>query len=162
MRRIGIVLTVAVATLLAAAAVARAGAPTHEWVTIDETFTFSDCGFPVQERDTATLHFISWFDAAGNRTRQLVAAPGSRVTWTNPLTGASVTSPNPYVVHKRDNPDGSVTVAFTGLQFVLRGGGRTYVDSGRDLVVFSDAGVDVLASSGPSADLCEALRATIG
>ena len=162
MRRIGIVLTMVAATLLAAAGVARADAPTHEWVPIDDTFTFSDCGFPVEEHDVARLHFISWFDAEGNRTRQLVAAPGSRITWTNMLTGASVTTANPYAVHKRDNADGSLTVAFTGLQFALHGSGRAYVDSGRDLVVFSEAGINLLASAGPSADLCAALTAAIG
>ena len=163
MRRIIVLLAIAIVTALAAAAIsAHAAAPVQEWVSIDDTFTWDDCGFAVEEHDVAALHFISWLDASGARTRQLVAAPGARITWTNVATGASVTSVNPYVVHKRDNPDGSLTVAFTGLRFALHGGGRAYVDSGRDLVVFSPGGVEVLASAGPSADLCEALTATIG
>jgi hypothetical protein len=116
----------------------------------------------VEERDVATLHFISWFDASGVRTRQIVTAPGSRITWTNPATGASVTTASPYAVHKRDNPDGSSTIAFTGLVFAITGGGRAYVDSGRDVIVFSPDRVEVLSSVGPGADLCEALAATIG
>ena len=55
-----------------------------------------------------------------------------------------------------------MTVAFTGLVFAIPGGGKAYVESGRDLVVFSPGNVELLASAGPSADLCEALSATIG
>lgn len=69
---------------------------------------------------------------------------------------------NPYVVHKRDNPDGSATIAFTGLVFVIPRGGRAYVESGRDLIMFSTGGIELLSSAGPSADLCEALTARIG
>jgi hypothetical protein len=155
------VLTGAV-TALVAAAVAWPAAPEQEWVTLDDTFVWDDCGFPVREHQTGRLHLISWFDAAGVRTRQIVVAPGSRSTFTNVLSGASVSTPTPYAVYKRDNPDGSVTVAFTGLRFHIRDAGVSYVDSGRDLVVFSSTGVSPLAGSGPSDDLCDALRAAIG
>ena len=65
----------------------------------------------------------------------------------------------PFVVHKRDNPDGSATIAFTGLSFAIPERGRAYVDSGRDVVVFSSGGIELLSSVGPSDDLCEALAA---
>lgn len=163
MRRITMLVAVATATLLTAATTsAQAAAPVHEWVAIDDTFTWDFCGFAVEEHAVAKLHFISWFDESGARTRQIVAAPGARLTWTNAATGASVTTANTYVAHKTDNPDGSVTIAFTGLVFAVRGGGRAYVDSGRDLIVFNDSGIQPLASAGPSADLCEALTAAIG
>jgi len=163
MPRIIVLLAVAIVTSLAAAAtVAQAAPPVHEWLSIDDTFTWDDCGFAVEERDVARLHLISWYDESGNRTRQIVTAPGARITWTNPATGASVTTPNPYAVHKRDNTDGSVIIAFTGLSFVIPGGGRAYVDSGRDVILFSDGGIELLSTVGPSADLCEALTAAIG
>jgi hypothetical protein len=164
MRRILVLLAVAIATsLVATGAPANAATPVHDWVDIDETFAFDDCGFPVQEHDVLTLHFVSWYDASGLRRRQLVLAPGARITWTNPETGASVTSSNPFAVHKTDNPDGSSTIAFTGLRFAIPGGGRAYVDAGREVIVFSpDTGVEPVSSVGPSADLCEALAATIG
>lgn len=115
------------------------------------------------EHLTGSFHFVSWFDASGVRTRQLVAAPRAQITWTNADTGASVTSANPYVAHKRDNPDGTVTIAFTGLVFLVTGGGRAYVDAGRDVILFSPStGVTPLGGTGPSADLCEALTAAIG
>ena len=163
MRRITILLAVAIATLLTAATTtAQAAAPAHEWLSIDDTFTWDFCGFPVEEHMVGRLHSISWFDESGNRTREVVTAPGSRLTWTNTDTGASVTSGNPYAVHKTDNPDGSVTIMFTGLGFAITGGGRAYVSSGRAILLFSSGGVELLASAGPGADLCEALTAAIG
>ena len=163
MRRISILLAVAATTALGAAStVAHAAAPVHEWVSVDETFTWDGCGFTVEEHDVGALHFVSWYDASGVRTRRLVLAPGFRITYTNPATGASVTSVNPFVVHRSANPDGSDTIAFTGLAFALQGGGQAYVDSGRDVIVFSAGNAEVVSSVGPTADLCEALSATIG
>ena len=164
MRRFLVLLAVAVVTsLVATGASAHAAAPVHEWVPIDETFIFDDCGFPVAERDVALLHLISWYDAAGVRQRQNVLAPGARITWTNLATGATVSTASPYAVHKTDNPDGSATIAFTGLVFAIAGSGRAYVESGQDRIVFSpDTGVEPLSSVGPTADLCEALAAAIG
>jgi hypothetical protein len=164
MRRILILLALAaVAPLALAAGPASAAEPEHEWLSVDETFTQSNCGFPIVQHDVVNLHFISWFDDSGSRTRQTVTAPGTRITWTNPQTGASVTSANPFVVHKTDNADGTTTIAFTGLDFAIPGGGHAYVSSGREVIVFSPSeGVEVLSSVGPSADLCEALAAAIG
>lgn len=159
MRIFGLVLA---ALALAGASSAQAAPPIRESVAFDQTFTWDDCGFPVEENVVGTLNFISWFDESGKRTRQLVTAPGFRVTWRNADTGESVSSASPYVVRKEDNPDGSATIAFTGLVSAITGGGRAYVTSGRVVIVFSDAGIDVLSAAGPSADLCEALTATIG
>jgi len=163
MRRITILVVVAIATSLAAAAtLARAATPAQEWVPIDETFTWDGCGFAVQEHDVLTLHLVTWTDAAGNRTRQVVTAPGAKITWTNAANGKSVTSANTFAVHKTFNPDGSVTLAFTGINFAIQGGGKAYVDSGRQLAVFADGSFTPISSSGPSDDLCEALTAAIG
>ena len=140
---------------------ASAAAPEKEWVTLDDTFVWDDCGFPVMQHDTGRLLFVSWFDESGTRQRQIVAAPGSRSTYTNLATGKSVSSATPYVVHKTDNPDGSVTVAFTGLRFVISSGGAISVDSGRELIVWTEKGMTQLSSAGPSSHLCHALRAAI-
>jgi len=163
MRRITVLLAVAVATSLSAAAtLARAAAPMQDSISIDETFTKSDCGFPIQEHDVLTLKFTTWTDASGAPVRGLVTAPGARLTFTNLATGASVTTANPFTVHRTFNADGSVTIALTGLDFVIRGGGHVYVNAGRLLLVFANGSVEPVASSGPSADLCEALTAAIG
>lgn len=163
MRRLSIMLVAAIAASLAVA-VAPAGAakPVHEWVPIDETFAFDGCGFAIQEHDVLLLHFISRYDASGTRQAQIVTAAGAKITYTNANTGASVTIANPFVVHKTDNPDGSQTIAFTGLVFSLPGGGSRYVDSGRDLIIFASGDVQPVSSAGPSDDLCAALAATIG
>jgi hypothetical protein len=157
-----VVVSTIISAALAVAAPARAAAPVHERVVVDSTVTFDFCGFPVEESLKGTLQTTSWFDESGNRTRETVTAPGLRITWTNGDTGASVSSGNPFVVHKTDNADGSVTVMFTGLGWVMNSGGSAYVSSGRAVLVFSEAGVELLAASGPNADLCEALAATIG
>ena len=102
MRIIGLVLA-ALALAGASAAYAFAAAPTHDWVTIDDTFTWDDCGFPVEESVDGTLQLISWFDDAGNRTRQNLLAPDFHVTWRNAETGESVSSASPYVVRREDN-----------------------------------------------------------
>jgi prepilin-type processing-associated H-X9-DG protein len=163
MRRITVLVVVAIATSLAVGAtLARAASPTREWVEIDDTFTWDDCGFPIEQHDVATLHFTRWLDDSGVRTREIVTAPGSRSTWTNAETGASVTSVTPYVVVKEFNPDGSAVITFTGLSFAIQGGGRAYVSSGRAVILFADGSVEPLSGSGPSADLCEALTAAIG
>ena len=163
MRRITILVVVAMVTSLAAAAtLARAAGPTQQWIDVDETYSWDDCGFTVVQHDVITLHRLTWFDESGDPSRRFVAAPGSKITWTNPATGKSVTSANPFTVHIRFNPDGSMLVAFTGLNFQIKGDGKVYVDSGRDLVLFADGSVEPLKSSGPSDDLCEALTAAIG
>jgi hypothetical protein len=163
MRRITVLVAVAVATALSAAAtLAQAAAPQQEWIPIDETFTQNSCGFPIQEHDVLTLHLTTWSDGSGAPQRQIVTAPGARITWTNPATGASVSSQNPFAVHKTFNADGSVTVALTGLSFAIRGGGQAYVASGRALFVFSNGSVTPISGVGPSDDLCEALAAAIG
>jgi hypothetical protein len=163
MRRILVLVAVAIVTSLAVAVtLARAAAPVQEWVSVDDTFPLDDCGFAVEEHDVGTLHFTTWLDDAGNRTRGIVTAPGLKITWTNLATGASVTTANPFVVHRTFNADGSITIAFTGLVFALNGGGKAYVESGREVIVFSNGQVEPVSSAGPNADLCEALAATIG
>jgi len=165
MRRITVLVAIAVATALSAAAtLAQAAAPEQEWIPIDETFTQDFCGFAIEEHDVLMLHRITWLDESGAPVRRLVAAPGARITWTNPATGKSVTSANPFAVHIQFNPDGSAVIAFTGLNFAIQGGGKAYVDSGRDVILFmfADGSVEPVSSSGPSADLCEALTAAIG
>ena len=159
MRIIGLALA---ALALAGASAAYAAAPEHRWVSIDDTFTWDDCGFTVEESVVGTLHLISWFDDAGKLTRQIVTAPDFHVTFRNPANGESVTTASPYVAHKEANPDGSLTIAFTGLVGSITGGGRAFVTTGREVIVFSDGGVELVSKVGPSADLCEALNATIG
>ena len=163
MRRVLLLTALALTTsLVAAGSAAQASAPVHETVPIDETFTQSDCGFDIVEHDAFTLRLITWLDAAGDPLRQNVLASNAKITYTNADTGASVTAANPFAVHKTFNPDGSVTIAFTGLSFSIHGE-RHYVNSGREVIVFSETdGVTLVSSAGPSDDLCAALTDAIG
>lgn len=159
MRSIGIALA---ALALTGASAAYAAAPEHSWVSIDDTITWNDCGFTVEESVVGSLHLISWFDDAGKLTRQTVTAPNFHVTFLNPANGKSVTTASPYVAHKEANPDGSLTIAFTGLVGSITGGGPAAVTAGREVIIFSDGGVELVSKVGPFGDLCEALSATIG
>jgi hypothetical protein len=157
----------AAATCLAAGALTTAGpaaaaGPASDWVTLDDTFTWDDCGFPVVQHDTGRLHFLVWTDETGQIVRRWVLAPDAKSSYTNPASGASVTSGDPFVVHRYNNSDGTITVRISGLRFQLRGGGTVYVDSGREILLFTESGRTVLSSVGPSADLCAALSAAIG
>jgi hypothetical protein len=147
---------------LTAAGPAVAAGPASDWVTLDDTFTWDDCGFPVVQHDTGRLHFLVWTDETGQVVRRWVLAPDAKSSYTNPATGASVTSGDPFVVHRYNNSDGTITVRVSGLRFQVRGGGIVYVDSGRDILLFTGSGRTVRSSVGPSADLCAALSATIG
>jgi hypothetical protein len=166
-RAVRAIAALAAATLLAVGVLATAGpaaaaGPTSDWVTLDDTFTWDDCGFPVVQHDTGRLHFLAWTDETGQTVRRWVLAPDAKSSYTNPATGASVTSGDPFVVHRYNSSDGSITVRISGLRFQLRGGGTVYVDSGRDILLFTESGVTVLSSVGPSADFCAALSAAIG
>lgn len=159
MRVLGLVF---VAVALAGASAAQAAGPEHRWISIDDSVTHDSCGFTVEESFVGTLHLTTWFDDAGTLARQIVTAPNFHVAWRNPATGESVRSASPYVAHKEASPDGSLTIAFTGLVGSITGGGRAYVTAGREVIVFSDGGVELVSKVGPSGDLCEALIATIG
>ena len=161
-RTITLIAIAAAAALVFAAPGALAAAPVQEVIQIDDTFTHSNCGFPVEEHVQATLRSTSWYDESGARTREIVTASRSTITWTNLDTGASVTTASPYVVHKTDNPDGTTTIAFTGLVLALNDGGQVYVASGRAVLLFAPDHVEPVSNAGPGTDLCEALAATIG
>lgn len=166
-RPVRAIAALAAATFLAAGALTGAGpataaGPASDWVTLDDTFVWDDCGFPVIQHDTGRLHFLAWTDETGQTIRRWVLAPDAKSSYTNAATGASVTSGDPFVVHRYNNADGSITVRISGLRFQVRGGGTVYVDSGREILLFTESGRTVLSSVGPSADFCEALNAAIG
>jgi hypothetical protein len=103
----------------------------------------------------------------GNEIRDLTVFPNFRVTFTNPATGKSITTPSPAVTHVTINPDGSAVVAVTGLQghLVVGGGPPLAADVGRLVLFFSgpeDEEPDVLFQAGhfnfgPFPQLCDVL-----
>src|SRR5215207_10412042 len=169
MRRLVLLLGLTGVLALALAVGARALPPEHFPVEhVDETFTIEgECAFPVivhVEGDTRHTHF---FDQEGNEIRDLTVFPNFRVTFTNPETGKSITTPSPGVEHVTINPDGSFVVTLTGLggHLIVGGGPPLASDVGRIVFFFSgpeDEVPDILFQAGqfnmgPFPQLCDVL-----
>jgi len=95
----------------------------------------------VASRSTSTssdVRHTEFFDAEGNVIRGLTVFPRFRVTFG--ANGKSITTVSIAVEHATINPDGSFTIAVTGLQGHLIVGGRPplAVDVGRIVVFFSE------------------------
>jgi hypothetical protein len=169
MRKLSKLLALISVLTLVLAAVARAVPPEHFPVEhVDETFTIEDeCAFPVIVHVEGDVRATLFFDQAGNEIRDLVVFSNFRVTFTNPATGKSITTPSPAANHVTINPDGSAVVAITGLQghLVVGGGPPLAADVGRLVLFFSgpeDEEPDVLFQAGqfnfgPFPQLCDVL-----
>ena len=72
---------------------AVASPPAAETVQVNDSFSFDDCGFQVDATTTGSIRFSTHFDANGNLAFVLNNYRLSQ-TYTNPATGASLTSPN--------------------------------------------------------------------
>jgi hypothetical protein len=169
MRKLSKLLALTSVLTLVLAAVTRAAPPEHFPVEhVDETFTIEDeCAFPVIVHVEGDVRHTVFLDQAGNEIRELTVFPNFRVTFTNPETGKSITTPSPAVEHVTINPDGSAVVAITGLQghLVVGGGPPLAADVGRLVLFFSgpdDEEPDVLFEAGhfnfgPFPQLCDVL-----
>jgi hypothetical protein len=113
MKRLTVVFLVTLAALVAAAPSAQAAPPTHERVPIDDEFTDQSCGFPVQVHVTGFMLVIEWADEDGT-IRRFEGFPQARTTFTNLITGESITVSAAGSAHITDNPDGSFTAVGTG------------------------------------------------
>jgi hypothetical protein len=169
MRKLSKLLALTSVLTLLLAVMARAVPPEHFPVEhVDETFTITDeCAFPVIVHVEGDVRDTVFIDQAGNEIRELVVFPNFRVTFTNPETGKSITTPSPAVSHVTINPDGSAVVAVTGLggHLVVGGGPPLASDVGRLVLFFSgpeDEEPDVLFQAGqfnfgPFPQLCDVL-----
>jgi hypothetical protein len=121
------VLAAAAGALLLASA-ATATEPSSTIVNVDVTFTNTlDCPFPLIETVSGSYKDTVYYDAAGNPVKEILTAQyggALTVTWTNPVSGATLTS---FEAAPHYNPDGS----FQSLQNVglistsrFRGRGR--------------------------------------
>jgi hypothetical protein len=113
MKRLAVVLLLTLAALAVAAPSAQAAPPTHERVPIDDEFIDESCGFPVQGHVTGFMLIIEWVDKDGT-TRRFEGFPQARTTFTNLITGESITVNAAGSAHITDNPDGSFTAVGTG------------------------------------------------
>jgi hypothetical protein len=113
MKRLAVVLLLTLAAVAVAAPSAQAAPPTHERVPIDDEFIDGSCGFPVQGHVTGFMLIIEWVDEDGT-TRRFEGFPQARATFTNLITGGSITVSAAGSAHITDNPDGSFTAVGTG------------------------------------------------
>lgn len=136
---------------------------------VDDTFTLpvseNPCGFSIDVHVVGDVRHTEFFDAEGNVIRALTVFPRLRVTFS--ANGKSITTVSIAVEHARINPDGSFTVAVTGLQghLIVGGGPPLAVDVGRIVVFFSgpqDFDPDIVFQAGkfnfgPLPQLCDVL-----
>jgi hypothetical protein len=167
MRKLAVLLACTGLVALALGAVARAIPPEHFPVEhVDDTFTIvGECAFPVDVHVVGDLRHTHFFDQQGNEIRDLTVFPGWRVTFS--ANGKSITTVSPAVEHVTINPDGSATVAITGLQghLLVGGGPPLATDVGRIVFFFSgpdDEEPDIVFqagnfSFGPFPQLCDLL-----
>lgn len=132
----------ACAAALVLAASASATPPLATVVSVDVTFANSfDCAFPLQETVSGSYKDTLYLDAAGNPTMEILSAQFGgplTVTWTNPVSGATLSSNEaaPLIVYY--NPDGSfAALQNVGLVFnvTVPGQGTVLLDVGRIVIV---------------------------
>jgi hypothetical protein len=169
MRKLPTLLALTGVLTLVLTTVARAAPPQHFPIErIDDTFTIEDeCAFAVIAHVEGAIRNTRFFDRTGTEIRGLTIYPRFRVTFSNPDTGKSITTASPAVEHVTINPDGSATVAVTGLQghVIVGGGPPLAADVGRVVFFFTgpdDEEPDVLFQAGqfnfgPFPQLCDVL-----
>lgn len=147
----------------------RAAGPDVFSVPVDETSSFEACDFPVENHTTGAIRIHDFFDEQGNLVRE-VANYNLKITYTNSLTGESVTSRSAGPDILQVNPDNSANLLSIGLlaRIVLPGQGLLAVQTGRLVLFFTDPGdqePDVLFEAGPHDDdtavdaaICQAIE----
>ena len=162
-----IALAVATAALLLPVA-AGATPPTSTIVSADATFTNTfDCAFPLTEAITGSYKDTVYYDAAGNPVKEILTAQYRgplTVTWTNPLSGATLSSHEAAALIVYYNTDGSFqSLQNVGLIFnvTIPGQGTVLLDVGR-LVIVRHQGIVFEAGphqeeNGDTAAFCAAL-----
>lgn len=170
MRRLAVLVAAMGLGALAVGAVATAGRPTHSVEHFDNVFTIpaapaGPCAFAIQGHATGTVRTTEFFDSSGNLTRVISAFPTARVTFS--ANGKSISTVTPSVQHLTLNPDGSATLAITGLSghLVTGGGPPLAADVGRIVFFFSsptDTEPDLIFQAGqfndgPFPQLCDVL-----
>jgi hypothetical protein len=162
MKRLTVVLLLALMALVAAAPSALAAKPTHERVPIDDVLVDESCGFPVEVHTTGFLLAIEWVDEDGS-LRRFEAYPQLRSTYTNLDTGESITVNIAGPAHITEGADGSFTLVGTGnwgwdINPDTDEPGH-FLTSGRFVFSIDAAGNESFSRVGRIIDLCAKLAA---
>lgn len=131
---------------------------------VDDTFVLGDCdGFSVIEHVEGTVKVSTHFDQDGNFVMEIVRF-SLHHTYTNSVTGASLSSPDVGIDKIVSNDDGSASVSVIGIvgRIVVPGEGLVFAHLGK-IMFDADTG-EVLFVAGPHDDfgdllsvLCSAL-----
>ena len=126
-------------------------------VEVNATFTNDfDCPFPLEQTVSGAFKDRLFFDVNGNPVKEILTAQfqGSlTVTWTNLVTGATLTSHEAAPLMVQYNPDGSfASLQNVGLLFHVStpGGGTVLLDVGRVVV---RRGQGMVFEAGPHQEL---------
>ena len=92
----------------------RAAGPAVFTVPVDETSSMEACDFPVENHTTGAIRIHDFFDEQGNLVRE-IANYNLKITYTNSLTGESVTSRSAGPDILQVNPDNSANLLSIGL-----------------------------------------------
>ena len=145
----------------------RAAGPVIFTVPLDEVSTFEACSFPVESHITGAIRVHDFVDE-GNLVRE-IANYHLKISYTNSLTGESVTFPSTGPNILQVNPDNSANLLAIGLlaRIVVPGQGLLAVQAGKLSLFFtdpSDQDPDVLFEAGPhdentavDAAICQAI-----
>ena len=151
---------------LALGHVARAAGPEVFTVPVDDSFAVDACAFPVDGHAQGAIRIHDFFDTQGNLVRE-ISNYNLKFTYTNPASGATVTSRSVGPDILRINQDGSATLFSIGLlaRIITPGEGLLAVQVGRLGLFFTDPGdvdPDLTFEAGPhdtdvDAAICQAL-----
>jgi hypothetical protein len=138
-QRIAVVLAIGAIVAALGAGAATAAPPQQTAFTIDDTFTVDGiCAFPIVEHAQGKARIIDFVDRSGNVTRELDVTPGLTVSFS--ANGITLTTVSTSVGHGTFNPDGTATLAVTGLSghISIPGEGTIALSAGRFVAIFSD------------------------
>jgi hypothetical protein len=126
---------------------AQAAAPARVSFPVDVSYPVPElsavCGFDVAFSMTGTFAGLVFKDRSGDTFRELDTQPGTKITWSSPTTGRSLTYPFSTVFHvvypEGVEPGDPVTVSVTGLSEKIpglsAGAGNTHLVGGTVLFV---------------------------
>lgn len=157
----------ALAALLVFASSTLAAPPIRATEQVDVTFPVPAelCGFPLVQHIEGTVRQTIFVDRNGDPVRRLDSQAAVRITFSNPASGASLTTVSSASGHITLNPDGSETVAITGLQGHAKSpdGGFVATDVGLLVIHFPVGAPPVILhqagqfSGGPFPTVCDLL-----
>ena len=92
-----------------------------KWVNETEIIPAGElCEFPVVVSSTGKFREAIYFNKDGSESR-VMSNPSLVTTYSNPLTGRSLTSPDRGLDKVTFNPDGTITVHGTGIHLRVKG-----------------------------------------